>query len=57
MEMTIMCKDDSPNGISNKKEYTVLETFNRKDGKFYGVIDDYGVYSEFSSSRFKPVLL
>nr|WP_312985462.1 hypothetical protein [Clostridioides sp.] len=51
--MDVTCVDDWVDGITEGKDYSVLEVLKRSDGVFYGILDDYGVLNHFRAKRFK----
>lgn len=54
--MKVVCINGLVDGVTEGKEYEVLEIFWRYPKPIYGLIDDYGVYSEFNSERFKCII-
>ena len=50
--MKVKCIDGLVDGLTTGKEYEVTNLFIRNDIDLYGLIDNYGVYSEFKSNRF-----
>ena len=52
--LIVECIDDLVDGLSKHRLYKVINTRLREDGKLsYFLFDDYGLYNEFRSDRFR----
>lgn len=52
--LIVECIDDLVDGLSKNRLYKVFHIKKRKDGKLsYFLFDDYGLYNEFRSDRFR----